>query len=133
MGRISKIILEKAVRNLRKNTPLTQWKNSHNVITWFEKIKQKNKKCFKVFDVVNFYLSIKHHHLIKAINFTRKYTDIEYKDIKLIEHTCKIISTYKYNNKIWIKKDENILLYTNGLIFWHLGLQSCGTICPTLS
>ena len=44
---------------------------------------------------------------IKAINFAMAYTEIEDKDIKLIEHTCKTILTY--DNKIWIKNDENAL------------------------
>ena len=107
LGRISKTILEKAVRDIRAKTPLTQWKNSHDVIVWFENIKQKNKKCFLTFDIINFYPSIKHQHLIQAINFAKEYTDIEEKDIRLIEHTCKTILTY--NNKIWIKKDVNTL------------------------
>ena len=64
-------------------------------------IEEKNKKCFITFDIVNFYPSIKHHHQIKAINFAKTYTEIEDKDIKLIEHTCKTILTY--DNKIWIK------------------------------
>ena len=58
LGRISKTILEKAVRDIRAKTPLTQWKNSHDVIVWFENIKQKNKKCFLTFDIINFYPSI---------------------------------------------------------------------------
>ena len=41
MGRISKTILEKAVRDIRTKTPLTKWKNSHDVIVWFENNKQK--------------------------------------------------------------------------------------------
>ena len=37
----------------------------------------------------------------------KKYTDIEDKDFELIEHTCKTILTY--DNKTWIKNDENAL------------------------
>ena len=46
-------------------------------------------------------------NLIKAINFARTYTKIEDKDINLIKHTYKTIITY--NDKTWIKKDDNTL------------------------
>ena len=62
-----------------------------DVVNWFENIKQKNRKCFLTFDIVNFYPSIKHQPLIQAINFAKEYTDIEDKDIRLIEHTYKTI------------------------------------------
>ena len=45
--------------------------------------------------------------MIKAINFARTYTNIEDKDVNLIKHTCNTILTY--NNKTWIKKDDNTL------------------------
>ena len=43
--------------------------------------------------------------MIKAINFARTYTNIEDKYVNLIKHTCNTILTY--NNKTWIKKDDN--------------------------
>ena len=45
--------------------------------------------------------------MIKAVNFARAYTNITDNDIDLIKHTCNTILTY--NNKIWIKKDNNTL------------------------
>ena len=84
LGRISKVILEKAVRYIRTKTLRTKKKNSHKVITWFE---NTNKKCILTIDIVNFYPSIKYEHLIQSINFAKEYTDIEDKDIRLIEPT----------------------------------------------
>ena len=43
----------------------------------------------KKIDTVNFYSSIKHHHLIQAMNFAKTYTVVEDKDFKLIELTSK--------------------------------------------
>ena len=107
LGKISKAILEKTVKEIRAKFPLTQWKNSCDVIVWFNNIKHKNTKCFVNFDIVSFYPSIKEEHLIKAINFARTYTNIEDKYVNLIKHTCNTILTY--NNKTWIKKDDNTL------------------------
>ena len=107
LGKISKAILEKAIKEIRAKSSLTQWKNSYDVIAWFNNIKHKNTKCFVNFDIVSFYPSIKEEHLIKAVNFARTYTNITDNDINLIKHTCDTILTY--NNKIWIKKDNNTL------------------------
>ena len=42
LGKISKAILEKTVKEIRAKFPLTQWKNSCDVIVWFNNIKHKN-------------------------------------------------------------------------------------------
>ena len=51
ISRISKKILENIVYKVRLATKLLQWKNSSEVIRWFDKIGQKNGKCFIVFDI----------------------------------------------------------------------------------
>ena len=107
LGRISKNILEKAVAEIRHKSKLVQWKNSFEVIDWFNSVENKTRKCFINFDIVNFYPSINENHLTSAINFAKKYTTIEDRDIKLIKHTCKTILTF--NKKTWIKKDDDNL------------------------
>ena len=92
---------------IRYASRLVQWKNSFEVIEWFNNVQNKSKKCFINFDIVNFYPSITENHLTNAINFAKKYTIIEDRDIKLIKHTCKTILTF--NKKTWIKKDNNNL------------------------
>ena len=62
--------------------------------------------------------------MIKAISFARAYTNIEYKDISLIKHTCKTILTY--NNKILIKKDDNTLFNVSMGSFF--GVELCDFI-----
>ena len=103
IGKISKAILERIVNEIKFKSKLIQWKNSHEVVDWFNNIKHKANKCFVNFDIVNFYPSIKHHHLKDAIEFAKNYINIKEEDIKLIEHTCQNILTH--NNNTWVKKD----------------------------
>ena len=63
MGKINKDILERSVNEIKFKPNLIQWKNSHEVIDWFNNIKSKTNKCFMNFEIVNFYPSIKHYHL----------------------------------------------------------------------
>ena len=124
LGRISKSILEKAVTEIRHASRLVQWKNSFEVIEWFSNVQNKTKKCFINFDIVNFYPSITENHLISAINFAKKYTTIEDKDINLIKHTCKSILTF--NKKTWIKKNnDNLFDVPMGSFF---GAELCDLI-----
>ena len=71
----------------------------------FTMFKTKQKMLYN-FDIVNFYPSITEQYLINAINFAKnKYTTIENRDLKLIKHTCKAISTF--NKKTLIKKENS--------------------------
>ena len=44
MGKVSKEILDNINGNVRKHSGLVQWKNSRQVIDWFNKIDTKAKK-----------------------------------------------------------------------------------------
>ena len=59
IDRISKKILEKTVSKIRLRTKLIQWKNSSEVIKWFDEIEHKARKCFIICDIEKFYPSIK--------------------------------------------------------------------------
>ena len=109
---------------IRYASRLVQWKNSFEVIEWFNNIQNKAKKCFISFDIVNFYPSITEQHLIDAIKFANKYTTIEDRDIKLIKHTCKTILTF--SKKTWIKKEnKNLFDVPMGSFF---GAELCDLI-----
>ena len=58
LGMVSKQILEKVVNHIRSQLELNLWKNTDDVITWFEKT--DNKHCFKFFkfDIVSSYPTI---------------------------------------------------------------------------
>ena len=55
--------------SLTKQLKVNLWKNTQNIIEWFMKIEEKNKCKFIVFDIKDFYTSIKETLLIKTANF----------------------------------------------------------------
>ena len=59
LGRISKVILDKINLAIREHFSFNQWKNTQNVINRFNKIPNKNVHEFLVFDIKEFYPSIK--------------------------------------------------------------------------
>ena len=58
IGKISKKILERIVKQLRKKLKLKQWQNTDAVIEWFKNIDDKKKKRFIQLDIESFYPSI---------------------------------------------------------------------------
>ena len=58
LGIISKKILVDILPVVRLKTGLLQWKNSFEVLKWFENISNKNLYTFMKFDVIEFYPSI---------------------------------------------------------------------------
>ena len=53
-GKISKLILDKVNTNLRTILNVNQWKNTQNVIEWFNSTEQKSRHSFISFDIVDF-------------------------------------------------------------------------------
>ena len=107
LAKVSKKILENWAADIKKNTRLTQWKNSFEVVNWFNEIQDKKKKCFLAFDIQEFYPSIKHHQLMDAIEFAREFTPVKDDDVNIIIHACKTVLLYEDN--IWKKKGDNDL------------------------
>ena len=89
IGRITKAILDKINSSLVKQLKVNQWKNTQNVIEWFTKIEEKSNHKFKVFDVKDFYPSIKETLLIKPIKFAEKRVNITNEDKVIIKHARK--------------------------------------------
>ena len=83
-GKISKNILENINNTIRSKTGLNQWKDTDDVLNWFEKIKNKRNKSFIQVDVVNFYPSISEKLLKEAIEWAKKFIDIPDEDIEVI-------------------------------------------------
>ena len=105
LGKWSKVILQKHLSGIRNNCNLTQWKNSTEVIEWFNLIEDKTHKCFINFDIKNFYPSIKRKHLLNAIKFSSKFSKFTDQEVGLIMHTCK--SVLCYDNKVWKKSGDD--------------------------
>ena len=73
-----------------------------NVIEWFMKIEENSKYKFIVFDIKDFYSSIKETLLIKTINFAEKLVNITNEDKVIIKHARK--SLLYDNSEPWSKK-----------------------------
>ena len=112
IGRISKVILDKINSSLIKELKGNQWKNTQNVIEWFMKIEQKSKCKFIMFDIKDFYPSIKETLLMKAINFAEKLVNITNEDKVIIKHARK--SLLYDNSEAWMKKDSGLFDVTMG-------------------
>ena len=91
LGIISKLILERINKIIRENLQLKQWKNTSTVIHWFIPIRETHLHSFVIFDIKEFYPSIKETLLIKALKFGESYTDISDEDKRIINHSKKLL------------------------------------------
>lgn len=55
VGKISKQILERVNTKIRTATNMNQWKNTNEVINWYNSIDNKSKYSFICFDICEFY------------------------------------------------------------------------------
>ena len=110
--RISKSILDKIKICLCEKLKLNEWKNATDVINWFEKIDEKHLHTFTIFDIKDFYLSIKETLLKSAIKFAVEKTDINKNDFEVIFHARK--SLLFHSNQLWIKRDSDTFDVTMG-------------------
>ena len=74
--RISKKILDIINCDLKARTGVNQWKSTSDVIRWFNNIDDKNSFTFTMFDIKDFYLSIKENLLKEALDFSRLHTTV---------------------------------------------------------
>ena len=104
IGKISKTILDKINKKLRRSTGLNQWGNTDSVISWFNKIDDKGNCKFFKFDITEFYPSISEKLLLNAIAFAKSYVDISEDSINIIIHSRKSILFHE--NQIWSKSSN---------------------------
>ena len=110
--KLEKLALDKIDSSLIEHLKVNHCKNKQNVIEWFTKIEEKSNHKFIVFDIKNFYPSIKEALLIKTIEFAEKRVNITNEDIVIKKHTRKYLS---YNNNgHWMKKDCRLFDVTMG-------------------
>ena len=109
LGKISKLILEKANKYLADLLSLNQWKNSDMVINWFSSIKNKSQCVFIQLDIMEFYPSITEAILDNAFSFAKQHVEISDKDLRIIKHCRKSLLYHK--NKAWKKKNSDDCFY----------------------
>lgn len=112
LGRISKTILQHINKTLRTNLKLNQWNNTANVIKWFENIEEKHLHKFMVFDIKDFYPSIKEQLLINALQFANSLIPINSNEREIIHHARK--SLLFNNEEIWMKRNGKLFDVTMG-------------------
>ena len=106
IGRISKMILENINKELLNKLQLQQWNSTTAVINWFKKNEKRNKYNFMIFDVKDYYSSIRKKLLDDSINLTGQHIQIKREDFNIIQHTRK---TLLYNKEIpWPNKNTNL-------------------------
>lgn len=123
IGKISKQILEKINYSIKQTTKLNQWKNTNEVIQWFNKIDNKSSYSFICFDIVEFYPSISKELLTKALDFAANYYTITEQEKSIIIHTKKSLL---YDNQTpWCKKNTTNFDVTMGS---YDGAETCELI-----
>ena len=112
IGKISKQILEKINLTIKDQTRFNQWKNTNEVINWYNSITSKEKHSFICFDVCEFYPSITENLLNKALTYASGFTTISEQDKNIIIHAKKSLL---YNNENpWCKKGDTNFDVTMG-------------------
>ncbi len=102
IGKISKQILERINTKIRATTKFNQWKNTNDVITWYNKIEDKKSNYFICFDICEFYPSISEVLLKKALEYAKQFDNISEEEINVILHAK---TSLLYNGeKPWCKK-----------------------------
>ena len=78
-----------------------QWKNTSNVINWFQNIADKGNSIFIKYDIDEFYPSITKCLMLKAIEHAKLYTSVTQQELDIILYTRKSLLFSK--NKSWEK------------------------------
>ena len=105
LGKVSKIITERLISGIKKHENLHQWKNTSEVINWFNSIENKNSYKFIQFDIVDFYPSISEELFNKAVDFAKQYNDISPSDDDILIH-CK--KSFLFDGQsVWKKNGDS--------------------------
>ena len=111
-GKIAKCKLEQITKIVKEKSGLTQWKNTHEFLGWFNGLSDKSNSTFLQFDICNFYPSITEKLILKSIAHAAQYTDISEEDKILILHTSKSLLYHK--GQAWVKKGRSTVDVTMG-------------------
>lgn len=104
IGIISKQILENINKKVREKTGSNQWRNTQEVLQWFNTVKRSNSSSFFKFDIENYYPTINKDVLFSALEFAKQFTNISEFQEQIIIHARKTFLFF--NNCPWVKKEE---------------------------
>ena len=97
LGKVAKIIVENINKTVREKLHCNQWRNTSNVIDWFQNITNKENCIFIQFDIEEFYPSITNHLLLKVIEHAKLYNSITQQELDIILHARKSLLFSKIN------------------------------------
>ena len=101
LGKVAKTIVENINKIVRGKLHCNQYRNTSNIINWFQNIANKGNCIFIQFDIEEFYLSITKHILLKANEHATLYTSITQQEFDIIFQVKK--SSLFSRNKPWEK------------------------------
>ena len=104
---ISKAILDKINQHLLASTNINQWKNTQNVLNWFDKIENKRDVAFIQFDIEDFCTSVTMELLYKSIQFAKEITSISDEDLNVIIQSRKTLLFHNQELCVKSEGDEN--------------------------
>lgn len=102
IGVVSKHILDEINSAIIRSTQINQWKNTSSVLSWFNKLENKETLSFICFDVCDFYPSINEKLLSKALDYAGKYRPFSTHERDIILHAKR--SLLFSNDSPWEKK-----------------------------
>ena len=105
LGAVSKTILDRINSEIRQLTMVNQWKNTGEVLQWFDSINDKHACLFIQLDIKEFYPSISKNLLTMAIEFAKSHTTISEEETRTIFHCGK--SLLFHEDKAWINKSSD--------------------------
>ena len=119
IGRISKTILDRITTDLRGNLTVNQWKNTSEVLSWFEDTRTP-ESVFLQFDVVGFYPNIREKLYCKSLEFAKGITKITEEELEILHHARQSL-LFSPNGEEWRKK--------NGLFDVTMGSNDGAEVC----
>ena len=107
LGKVSKQILDRINTQIAAKSSVNQWKNTSEVLDWFNNSVKTERTTFITFDVCEFYPSITEQLLNKALDFAQELTNITDQERNIITLAKKSLLFYK--DKCFAKKDSDDL------------------------
>ena len=95
MGRVAKQILQEINMSVKLAFKCNQWKNTTEVINWFEEIENKASKHFIQFDICEYYPSISEQLLMEALTWAENYVQMSDLDKKVIVNAVQSCVSFK--------------------------------------
>ena len=107
IGKISKQTLDRINKRVMEKTKTNLWRNTREVIKWFQAIENKSTYRFISFDVVEYYPSITEELLEKALAFASQFDTISQEERDIIMHAKR--SCLYANGSAWGKNNSHEL------------------------